>query len=383
MNKNVTVYATDLEALRSRLLDANMRFLKAHVPWRIVWAETPRTDTVTDTDGTERVVEKVDVVITRTDLGFGHWYYRAAVVVCDGGAVIHPAAGVDTDDLPEVTDHSCDHCRTNRVRKYVYLLQHSKTGEYVQIGKTCMSDFCGATASMLRLAEASAVEVDDLDASVRTVVPGVVRASVRYDVREIIALSLSITDFGREYVPAHALGQPTASAVRAALSMGGQQDASAVTEADVDAVLAAVDDADGQYGENLRAACGGETVPWEGIGLVASAVTVYRRALRRAERRGPAKGYHGVVGEKVSGITATVTVLKDVATDFGLARLLVLRTEENTELSWFGKVPFEVDGITLEPGQKVVVDRGRVKAHTRYGCDERTALTRVALSRVA
>lgn len=380
MNRTLTVYATDLAALRTRLLEANHRFVSADVPWRIVWSEESREHIVTDEDGKEIVTDVVDVTIIRTELEFGHWLYRAAVVVTDGGAVVYPAAGVDAADLPEVTDHSCGHCRTNRRRKYVYLMQHATTGEYVQIGKTCMADFCSATATMLRLAESGGVDVDDLDVSVRTSAPGVVRASARYRVRDIVRLALAISDFGRDYVPASAAEVSTGSSVRAALSVGGV-DTSAVTSADVDAALADVAGVQGQYGDNLNTACSGETVPWEAVGLVASVAMVHRRAADQRNAPPPARGYHGVVGEKVSGITATVTVLRDVQTSFGMARLLVLRTDDDTELSWFGRVPYEVGGITLDTGQRVVVDRGRVRDHTTYGRDQRTELTRVALSR--
>lgn len=377
MKKSVTVYSADLPELRTRLMAVDRRFTKAGVPWRLTWAERPFVKTE---EGSPTLVEMVEVTIERTELSFGHWIYRAAVVVCDGGAVVHPAPGVDQDDLPKVSDHTCDHCSVKRYRKYIYLLQHENTGEFRQVGKTCMADFCSATPSLLRLIDQAEIKVDDIEASARRGISSVLTASARYDVRRIVALALLASNNGEDYIPSNSYGgYTTAEAVRYALISGA--DDSAITSDQIDAVLDSIKGVDGDYGRNLRAACGGQAVPSQAVGIVASAVTVWKRAEREAAKPAPAKGYHGVIGEKITGITGTVDVLRDIDTMYGPSRLLVVRDEDNSALSWFGKVPYDVDGITLEEGQKITIARGRVKDHNKYGDDERTVLTRVTLSR--
>lgn len=51
--------------------------------------------------------------------------------------------------VPEIyrTRCACDHCKTNRVRKYTVLLKNSTTNEYVQVGKSCVTDYLGRDVS--------------------------------------------------------------------------------------------------------------------------------------------------------------------------------------------------------------------------------------------
>lgn len=376
MNKTITVYAADLVELRRRLITVDRRFTKSGVPWRLTWSERPF---VKKQDGST-LVEMVEVTIQRSELTFGKWVYLAAAVVCDGGAVIHPAPGVERSDLPEVTDHTCDHCHVGRNRKYVYIMKHEETGEFRQIGKTCMQEFCSATPSMLNLINQFDIKVDDIEAISRKAHHPSVTGSARYDVRRVVALSLLSSNYGEDYIPSNSWGGlSTAETVRSALVNGS--DCSAVSEDQIDAVLDSIKGVKGNYGENLRAAVGGGTVPMQAVGVVASTVLVWKRAEREAAAPAPAKGYHGVPGEKISGIVGKVDVLRNIESMYGPARLLVVRTDDNSVLTWFGKVPFEVDGTPLDEGQEVVITRGRVKAHEKYGRDERTVLTRVALSR--
>lgn len=41
------------------------------------------------------------------------------------------------------TRRACDHCGTNRYRKSTVLLKSNETGEYVQVGKSCLKDYTG------------------------------------------------------------------------------------------------------------------------------------------------------------------------------------------------------------------------------------------------
>lgn len=37
----------------------------------------------------------------------------------------------------------CQHCNTNRSRKFYYILQNEDTSEYITVGKSCLIDFIG------------------------------------------------------------------------------------------------------------------------------------------------------------------------------------------------------------------------------------------------
>jgi hypothetical protein len=54
----------------------------------------------------------------------------------------------------------CEHCNTQRTRKELYLLQEAATGKWMEVGKSCLSDFTGvdsAERKLLRLQEVYAL----------------------------------------------------------------------------------------------------------------------------------------------------------------------------------------------------------------------------------
>lgn len=66
------------------------------------------------------------------------------------------------EDSPIVSDYrndnfSCDHCSSNRVRKFVFIIQNQITKEVKQVGKTCLKDFTGESVTRF-LKEVEAVE---------------------------------------------------------------------------------------------------------------------------------------------------------------------------------------------------------------------------------
>lgn len=48
--------------------------------------------------------------------------------------------GVPREQKEKIT---CQHCNTNRIRKFYYILKNESTGEFITVGKTCLKDFTG------------------------------------------------------------------------------------------------------------------------------------------------------------------------------------------------------------------------------------------------
>lgn len=51
------------------------------------------------------------------------------------------------EDVPQEQKdvRTCQHCNTNRTRKFYYVLQNEKDGSYITVGKSCLKDFIGHT----------------------------------------------------------------------------------------------------------------------------------------------------------------------------------------------------------------------------------------------
>ncbi|MCW0399334.1 hypothetical protein NB700_001890 [Xanthomonas sacchari] len=69
----------------------------------------------------------------------------------------------DRDEARRRREHPlrCEHCRTTRARKQTYLLRDTSTGDYQQVGSTCLQEFTGIDpASVLFLAKLADFERD-------------------------------------------------------------------------------------------------------------------------------------------------------------------------------------------------------------------------------
>jgi len=70
------------------------------------------------------------------------WTFLAALERLEesGENVVTTAPGVDCPEVYRNAEPNCDHCGTNRRRIYTFILR-SESGEYIQVGKTCLQDF--------------------------------------------------------------------------------------------------------------------------------------------------------------------------------------------------------------------------------------------------
>lgn len=75
-----------------------------------------------------------------------HWELIAKIEHEHGGCII---SKIDFDaEIPEkymLSDYCvCEHCNSKRLRKVVYILRNMQTGEFKQVGSSCLKDFTGA-----------------------------------------------------------------------------------------------------------------------------------------------------------------------------------------------------------------------------------------------
>lgn len=81
------------------------------------------------------------------------WELIAVLNVVKDENIIHMIGNGDI--TPEVSrykqSNSCDHCNHNRKRVVTYVVRNIQTGEYVQVGKSCLSNFIGTDAMILEI----------------------------------------------------------------------------------------------------------------------------------------------------------------------------------------------------------------------------------------
>lgn len=80
------------------------------------------------------------------------WTFVASIDFCENGNVIRKCGNIDVE-VPEryyTSEPVCEHCNTKRRRKDTYIIMNTTTGEFKQVGRSCLKDFtCGLSAEMV------------------------------------------------------------------------------------------------------------------------------------------------------------------------------------------------------------------------------------------
>ena len=273
------------------------------------------------------------------------------------------AAAVETADLTAYRHggNDCDHCGFNRRRKQTYVLYEVATGELRQIGSTCLKDYTGAHNPERIAAWAEWLEglYSDLGMggddgfgggggriAVRTLdFLANVSAVIRERGWQSRWMKSGYGDFERN------LG------ATADVAMGNVFERNAkyripVTDEDAVEAQTALDWVRDELGEqdeldefqhNLVTYCTSDYVPKKGDGFIAYAIMARRRAVEKAletERKAKLAAtseWIGAVGDRVKGLTFTVTFTREFDGHYGVSVLTKGYTPEGHGVLWFGK----------------------------------------------
>lgn len=299
----------------------------------VVWYETTITGDAPCYEGWE-FVAALDSLPTAD--GSSEWIVRCAPGVTD-----------ESVDRRALRPGACDHCDTSRPnRRKLYLVRNIQSGDYRQVGATCIKDFLGWDAAPVFI---SPRDLDDELGGGRSPAPA-------FTPRFVVVVALAtVTAFGwvpRSRAQYDPRAVPTSSTMTPYLigpahGRAGEEDREVIAKiqahiADAEAradeliatVLAEFADSGSGYEANLRAALRAEYVDLGQMGLLASIVPAYERIIgRRAERQAQPDDafepeYLGEVGDRVeiSGVITTAMTVDGYA--YGTTqRLVVVRTD--------------------------------------------------------
>lgn len=68
------------------------------------------------------------------------WEFVAEVEHTENGNIIR-GTGIEVPERYYHCEPICEHCKTNRRRKYVYIVRNTQTGEFKMVGKSCLNDY--------------------------------------------------------------------------------------------------------------------------------------------------------------------------------------------------------------------------------------------------
>jgi hypothetical protein len=281
------------------------------------------------------------------------------------------------------TEIHCDHCGHNRYRTHSMLMLNIRSGQYKEVGSTCIRDFFGHDpVAFMRWASwsftdliGSLPEEEGLGGSKRG----------PEDLREtLIFTSATIRMYGwMSKGKAYQEGKEWFTAEEVANQMSPfvtmkEADRVKVDDRDREAADATIKYFAGEADNtnDYMANCHKMTllgyVPYKHWGLTVSMLPSAQRALAEAKAAADdTSEYVGTIGDKLKGIEAECVFAKDLHSDWGVKTLYIFKGTDGNAYKTF----YTGDKWGAYEGDTVLLN-GTVKAHDEYKGKKSTLLTR-------
>lgn len=320
------------------------------------------------------------------------WRFVSSVEHTENGNIIKKCCyDVEVPQKYYTSKLICEHCGSNRFRKNTYIVQNVNTGEFKQVGKSCLADFTnGMSAEHI----AHYISLFDTLIEGEYIEPGF-RTKNYIDIKEALRFVAETTrHFG--YVKADG-DRPTKYRARdyyeAAHKMAGllqaelememwevsfnenSDYAKEISEKAIEWVLKQEENS--EYMHNLKTVCSASHVIFENFGILASLIPAYNRALEReqrieAERNADKKSEHiGNIGDRITILISDYRVITSWETQYGITAIYKIVDESGNVFTW--KTSGGIGGET----KKITAT---VKSHNEYNGVKQTEITRCRAS---
>ena len=294
---------------------------------------------------------------------------------------------ITTQELASI-DMSCNHCESNRRRKYVFVLENEE-GKIIQVGKACLKDFTNGNLS----ADSIASYYDELD-----VLDELQRVDedegffsnygnqIQYKVEDLVGFSIFLTDT-EGYASTTSFGQSTKDKTMELLRTVSSDDKNLYKDyfSKVDEVLNYFKNAEASndYMHNLKILLSEKYVEYKHIGYVVSAYNSMIRAKGRETEKIKTKQfeyksrkesqYVGNVGEKAEfelEYNRSLAFSNDYSYYGGVTYMHFFYDNNDNVFVWSTSKE-----LNLEQGEKITLV-GTIKQHKEYRDTKQTVITR-------
>lgn len=382
------IHEGNYEAFKQKIAKLERKFNRLHCP--IVVNEVENVFKTDDDGNTNRFIKfEVEGKAIIND-----WELVAAIDHINNGVIIRKVD--QTAEIPDKYKRSdynfCEHCNSHRARKVVYVLRNKLTGEWKQVGASCVKDFTrGYDAEW---AARYFEYLEDLESYDGAFVGG--WSTPYHPVKEYLCFAIEcINKFGwfnssSEYPTkvraANYMIHPDKLNRQEMKSAGFDATRSSVVQEAEDAIayLMSLED-DGDYVTSLKTILSEEYTTSKYFGYVASLGIFYKRHIDAVKAEDLRKKEHelkkekskfvGEAGERIERKLASFRYVTSVDSMYGYSHLYELVDIDCNVYTWW--TSSAVDESTCVAGKTF---KGTVKKHEEYKGVNQTCLTRVKIA---
>ncbi|MEN6367726.1 MAG: hypothetical protein ABFC88_13020 [Thermoguttaceae bacterium] len=354
--------------------------------------------------GVKHMHKRMEIKLEGETPKFNGWSLLAAIEMQPNGEnLVRCVPGKTVPEQYRMTDTHCDHCKSDRRRKEVFILGH-EDGRFAQVGRQCIVDFLGRISAGCLAARAT-WELSLLktceNARDEDYCGGF--GEFHRDITEFLAVvAIVVRRLGwvsrQMAMDASRDGQSTSQIARYLIT--GKRDepmAKFVRDnqlyvEDRDQKLAQEvlewarnqpKDGVADYIYNLGVSCRQDSVTYKTIGIVASAIAAYQRHLdKEAElnirRSKKLESKHvGAIKERKDFENVEITRMRYCDSPFGVKTLVTFQDPDGNVLIWWASK--ELDDV--EEGDRATI-RGTISKHGEYNGVAQTELKRVTITKI-
>ena len=329
-----------------------------------------------------------------------NWEFIASVEHTKGGNIFTGVQGVEIPERYYNGNPVCEHCNSNRYRKYTYIVRNKETGEFKQVGKSCLMDFTHGMS-----AEAVSQYVSLFNTLIEGESPEPGYHTERYLSKEEYLAYAAETirhfgyirtgDDGGISTASRAIDYYDAARGQAISTRRLEQLWNEMKSVNfnhespetVQMVKEALDwvknqNEDSNYIHNLKTVCGLEYVTYKNYGLLASLFPAYSRDLEKMAKRKAvtdvesSSEYVGEIKDRITVKAKSVKCVTSWENDFGITRVYKIIGEDGNVYTW--KTGKFIDDENISE----MLITGTVKAHTDFRGIKQTELTRCRIAAV-
>lgn len=326
------------------------------------------------------------------------WEFIATLNHTNNGNIIRKAPTIPEVQVPERYYNSkpvCEHCNCSRIRKDTYIVRNTKTGEFKQVGKSCLNDFTNGLS-----AEAITKYISGFDELICGEYPIEGEHYKEYfDTEEVLKFAVEcVKKFG--YIRKNGIGTSTSIMTLQAylLSIGrlyGKEKDSVIktlekvnfnpeTDENEKQVKDAIEWVKSQrdcseWIHNLKVLISSKYVTEKDFGLLVSLLPAYYKNVsyqsqkaKEMESEMEASNYIGEVKERITVEVCEIKCVTSWETDYGTTHIYKIIDKVGNVLTW------KSSKCILDENIKSIT--GTVKGHTEYRGVKQTELTRCRLN---
>jgi len=321
------------------------------------------------------------------------WKFIASVEHTPNGNIIRQACGIEVPERYYTGDPVCEHCHSNRVRKDTYIVMNEETGEFKQVGRSCLADY---THGMSAEGVAQYISAFDEIIAGEYIDPGMrftkyvqTEEYLRYVAETIrhfgyvkrVDGQRSTTDRATEYYGVdhgwmsgwwgHEIKKEHEMEMEAC---GFDAESKEAAEETSNALAwLAVQEESNNYIHNLKTACANEYMSGRDLGILASLFPTYNRELayenqrKQEAARGKLSEHVGNVGDRIEISVCSVKLVTSWEGAYGVTYVWQITDPSGNVFTWKtgNSIPSSCGKI-----------KGTVKEHKEFRGVKQTELTR-------